>query len=181
VTGPPPDITEVLFEPDAIRAQVARVAREILADHPSSTPVLIGVLKSAVVFMADLLRAIERPVVVDFVSIGGYGRPTPSGVVRIRKDLDTNIEDRDVVVVEGVVDTGLTLSYLLRNFRTRQPRSLRVCAFLNKRAGRAIDLRVDYHAFESVTDFVVGYGLDYRERYRNLPVVGVLSPAVLGR
>ncbi len=175
------DLAAVLLEPEAIRAQVTRVAREIAADYPATTPVLVGVLKSAVVFLADLVRALQVPVVVDFVSVAGYGPRTASGVVRIRKDLDQNIEGRDVIVVEGIIDTGLTLSYLLRNFRTRQPRSLRVCAFLNKRTQRIIDLPVDYHAFELPADFVVGYGLDYQERYRNLPLVGVLRESVLDR
>lgn len=175
------DLASVLLQPEAIQAQVARVAREISRDYATEPPVLVGVLKSAVVFLADLLRSIEIPVVVDFVSVAGYEQRTASGVVRIRKDLDQNIEGRDVVLVEGIIDTGLTLSYLLRNFRTRHPRSLKVCAFLNKRTQRIIELPVDYQAFEVPTNFVVGYGLDHRERYRNLPVVGVLKAAALER
>ncbi len=171
------DLAAVLLDADAIRAAVARVAREISRDHGGSPPILVGVLKSAVVFLADLVRAIDVPVVVDFVSVAGYGGRTSSGVVRIRKDLDHNIEDRDVIVVEGIIDSGLTLSYLLRNFRSRHPRSLKVCAFVNKRRQRVFDLVVDYQAFELPSDFVVGYGLDHRERYRNLPVVGILTDA----
>lgn len=176
-----PDIARVLIEPAAIRAEVVRVAGEIARDHPGEPPILVGVLKSAVVFLADLVRALPIPALLDFVSVAEYETPTPSGVARIRKDLDQNIEGRDVVVVEGVIDTGLRLSYLLRNFGSRQPRSLRVCAFLVKQRPGAVPLTVDYRAFELPAEFVVGYGLGYRERYRQLPYVGVLAPSALAR
>ncbi len=163
------------------QAEVQRLGREISTDYAGRTPHLIGVLKGSAVFLADLLRILTTPVTVDFISISPYGTPTPSGVVRIRKDLDDPVEGRDMIVVEGIIDTGLTLSYLLRNFKTRNPASLKVCAFINKRAQRIIDLQVDYVGREIPDKFVVGYGLDYALRYRNLPVIGVLKPSALDR
>ncbi len=175
------DLEEILLNEEGIRAEVQRLGREISKDYADRTPHLVGVLKSSVVFLADLLRALTLPATVDFISIAPYGGPTASGVVRIRKDLDDPIEGRDVIVVEGIIDTGLTLSYLLRNFRTRNPSSLKVCAFINKRAQRIIDLRADYVGRDIPDKFVVGYGLDYAQRYRNLPVIGVLKTSVLDR
>ncbi len=173
------DLAEILMDPDAIQAEVRRLGERISKDYADRQPHLISVLKGSVVFLADLIRTLTVPVTLDFISISPYGTPTPSGVVRIRKDLDEAIEGRDVIVVEGIIDTGLTLSYLLRNFRTRNPASLRVCAFVNKQAQRIIDLRVDYVGREFPDKFVVGYGLDYRQRYRNLPLLGVLKPSAL--
>ncbi|MBI4587854.1 MAG: hypoxanthine phosphoribosyltransferase [Candidatus Rokubacteria bacterium] len=173
------DLEAILLDAETIQAEVQRLGREISKDYADRQPHLIGVLKGSIVFLADLIRALTVPVTLDFISISPYGTPTPSGVVRIRKDLDDPIEGRDVIVVEGIIDTGLTLSYLLRNFRTRNPSSLKVCAFVNKRAQRIIDLAVDYTGREIPDKFVVGYGLDYRQRYRNLPVLGVLKPSAL--
>jgi hypoxanthine phosphoribosyltransferase len=173
------DLEAVLLDADAIRAEVRRLGEQISKDYADRRPHLIGVLKGSTVFLSDLIRALTVPVTVDFISISPYGTPTPSGVVRIRKDLDDPIEGRDVIVVEGIIDTGLTLSYLIRNFKTRNPASLKVCAFVNKRAQRIIDLTVDYVGREIPDKFVVGYGLDHRQRYRNLPVLGVLKPSAL--
>lgn len=175
------DVEEILLDEDAIRSEVARLGREISKDYADRRLHLIAVLKGSVVFLSDLMRALTVPVTADFISISSYGTPTPAGVVSIRKDLDEPIEGRDVLVVEGIIDTGLTLSYLLRNFRTRNPASLKVCAFINKRAQRIIDLTVEYVGREIEEQFVVGYGLDYRQRYRNLPVIGVLKPSILDR
>lgn len=175
------DVEEILLDEDSIRAEVARLGREIDKDYADKRLHLVAVLKSSALFLPDLMRALTVPVTVDFISVSPYGTTTPAGVVRIRKDLDEPIEGRDVLVLEGIIDTGLTLSYLLRNFRTRNPASLKVCAFINKRAQRIIDLTVDYAGRDIGEQFVVGYGLDYRERYRNLPVVGVLKPSVLDR
>ncbi len=176
------DLAEILLTPEEIEAEVQRLAARIAPDYEGRTPLLIGVLKGSVVFLADLIRALPLAAAVDFISVAGYGAErSSSGVVRIRKDLDENIEGRDVLIVEGIIDTGLTLSYLLRNFRTRHPRSLRVCAFLDKPAQRIIDLPVDYVGREIPDRFVVGYGLDHRERYRNLPLIGVLKDLVLDR
>lgn len=173
------DLEAVLLDEEEIQAEVRRLGERISKDYADRRPHLIAVLKGSAVFLADLIRTLTVPVTLDFISISSYAAPTPSGVVRIRKDLDDPIEARDVIVVEGIIDTGLTLSYLLRNFRTRNPASLRVCAFVNKRAQRIIDLGVDYVGREIPDKFVVGYGLDYRQRYRNLPVLGVLKPSAL--
>lgn len=173
------DLEAILMDEEAIQAEVRRLGERISKDYADSQPRLIGVLKGSVVFLSDLIRTLTVPVTVDYIWISPYETPTPSGVVRIRKDLDDPIEGRDVIVVEGIIDTGLTLSYLLRNLRTRNPASLKVCAFVNKRAQRIIDLSVDYVGREIPDKFVVGYGLDYKQRYRNLPVLGVLKPSVL--
>ncbi len=173
------DLEAILLDKEAIQAEVQRLGREISKDYADRHPHLIGVLKGSTVFLSDLIRTLTVPVTVDFIWISPYETLTPSGVVRIRKDLDDPIEGRHAIVVEGIIDTGLTLSYLLRNFRTRNPASLKVCAFVNKRAQRIIDLSVDYVGREIPDKFVVGYGLDYRQRYRNLPVLGVLKPSAL--
>ncbi len=173
------DLEAILLDEEAIQAEVRRLGERISKDYADRQPHLIAVLKGSAVFLSDLIRTLTVPVSVDYIWISPYGTPTPSGVVRIRKDLDDPIEGRDVIVVEGIIDTGLTLSYLLRNFRTRNPASLKVCAFVNKRAQRIIELGVDYVGREIPDKFVVGYGLDYRQRYRNLPVLGVLKPSAL--
>lgn len=173
------DLEAILLDEEAIQAEVRRLGEQISKDYADRQPHLIGVLKGSIVFLSDLIRTLTVPVTLDFISISPYGTTTPSGVVRIRKDLDDPIEGRHVIVVEGIIDTGLTLSYLIRNFKTRNPASLKVCAFVNKRAQRIIDLTVDYVGREIPDQFVVGYGLDYRQRYRNLPVLGVLKPSAL--
>jgi hypoxanthine phosphoribosyltransferase len=168
---------EVLVDRDAVQADVARLAAEISADYGGRAAHLIGVLKGSAVFLSDLMRALTVPVTVDFISIVPYG-PGPvsaSGVVRIRKDLDEPIEGRDIVVVEGICASGRTLAYLLRNFRTRNPASIRVCTLLAKQCARAQDLALDYVGLEIPDVFVVGYGLDREERYRNLPYVARLA------
>ena len=167
---------EVLVDEAAIQAEVARLATEISTDYADKHLHLIGVLKGSAVFLADLMRALTIPVTVDFISIVPYGEVTASGVVRIRKDLDESIEAKDVLVVEGICASGLTLSYLLRNFRTRDPASLKVCAFLAKQRARPADANPDYIGREIPDAFVVGYGLDRDERYRNLPYVARLAP-----
>ena len=166
---------EVLVDARAIEVEVARLGARISADYEGKRLHLVGVLKGAAVFLADLMRALTIPATVDFISIVPYGEVTPSGVVRIRKDLDEPIEGRDVLVVEGVCASGLTLSYLLRNFQTRNPASLKVCAFLAKQRPRPADVRVDYVGREVPDVFVVGYGLDKDERYRNLPFIARLK------
>ncbi len=174
--APGPDgVGPVLVDADEIRVEVDRLAREISADYADRPLHLIGVLKGSAVFMADLMRALAIPVTVDFISIVPYGEVTASGVVRIRKDLDEAIEGRDVLVVEGISASGLTLSYLLRNFQTRNPASVKVCAFLLKQRERPPETRPDYIGREIPDLFVVGYGLDLEERYRNLPYVAQLD------
>ncbi|HYB71488.1 MAG TPA: hypoxanthine phosphoribosyltransferase [Candidatus Bathyarchaeia archaeon] len=164
---------EILVERDAIRSDVARLAGRISADYQGRPVHLIGVLKGSTVFLSDLMRALTVPVTVDFISVGAYGQGpvSSSGVVRIRKDLDEPIEGRDVVVVEGICASGRTLAYLLRNFHTRNPGSIRVCALLAKQCARAPELTLDYVGREIPDVFVVGYGLDKDERFRNLPHV----------
>jgi hypoxanthine phosphoribosyltransferase len=169
-------VSEVLIEEDALRDRIAELGGEISADYAGRDLLLVGVLKGAVFFMADLMRQITVPCEVDFMAISSYGASTDSsGVVRILKDLDETIEDRNVLVVEDIIDSGLTLSYLMRTLGARQPRSLEVCALLTKPERREIEVPVRYIGFEIPNRFVVGYGLDFAERYRNLRYVGVLA------
>ena len=173
-------VTRVLVDEDTLRNRVAELGEEISTDYAGRDLLLVGVLKGAIFFLSDLMRAITIPVEVDFMAISSYGDSTDSsGVVRILKDLDINIEGRDVLVVEDIIDSGLTLSYLMRTLEARSPASLEICALLTKPARREIDVPVRYTGFEIPNEFVIGYGLDYAERYRNLPYVGVLDPAFL--
>lgn len=173
------DIESVVLTPAQIDEGVARIARAIEADFPHSTPLLIGVLKGAVMVMADLSRELRVPVEMDWMAVSSYGHSTQSsGVVRIVKDLDISLEGRDVIIVEDIVDSGLTLSWLLENFASRQAASLRVATLLRKPEAMKVDIPVDYLGFDIPNAFVVGYGLDYAERYRNLRGVGVLKPSV---
>ena len=170
------DVEEVLIEEETLRARVAVLGATLTEDYRGRDLLLVGVLKGAVFFMADLMRRIELPCEVDFMAISSYGDGVDSsGVVRILKDLDINIEGRNVLVVEDIIDSGLTLSYLMRNLESREPASLEVCALLTKPARREIDVPVRWIGFEIPNRFVIGYGLDFAERYRNLPYVGVLS------
>ena len=173
-------VSEVLIDEDRLRARVAELGEEISADYAGREPLLIGVLKGAVFFMADLMRHLTVACEVDFMAISSYGDSTDSsGVVRILKDLDINIDGRDVLVVEDIIDSGLTLSYLIRNLEAREPASLEVCALMTKPERREIDVPVRYVGFEIPNRFVIGYGLDFAERYRNLPYVGVLHPNLI--
>ena len=170
-------VTEILVDEDTLRNRVAELGEEISRDYAGRDLLLIGVLKGAVFFMADLMRHLTLPCEVDFMAISSYGAQTDSsGVVRILKDLDINIEGREVLVVEDIIDSGLTLSYLMRNLEARQPVTLEVCALMTKPERRQIDVPVRYIGFEIPNRFVIGYGLDFAERYRNLPYVGVLDP-----
>ena len=170
-------VSKVLIEEEAVRARVAELGAEISGDYAGKDLLLVGVLKGAVFFMADLMRHLTIPCEVDFMAISSYGASTDSsGVVRILKDLDINIEGRDVLVVEDIIDSGLTLSYLIRNLESRNPASLEICTLLAKPDRREIDVHVRYTGFEIPNEFVIGYGLDFGERYRNLPYVAVLDP-----
>ncbi|MFL6019138.1 MAG: hypoxanthine phosphoribosyltransferase [Gaiellaceae bacterium] len=170
-------VSKVLIEEDAVAARVAELGADVSTDYADRDLLLVGVLKGAVFFMADLMRQLTIPCEVDFMAISSYGASTDSsGVVRILKDLDINIEGRDVLVVEDIIDSGLTLSYLMRMLESRNPASLEVCSLLTKPARREIDVRVLYTGFEIPNEFVIGYGLDFGERYRNLPYVAVLDP-----
>jgi hypoxanthine phosphoribosyltransferase len=169
-------VGEVLIDSDSLHARIAELGEEISAHYAGRDLLLIGVLKGAVFFMADLMRHLTVPCEVDFMAISSYGAQTDSsGVVRILKDLDINIEGRHVLVVEDIIDSGLTLSYLMRNLESREPASLEICALLTKPDRREIDVPVRWIGFEIPNKFVIGYGLDFAERYRNLPYVGVLS------
>ena len=170
-------VARTLIEEQTLRKRVAELGSEISSDYGGRDLLLVGVLKGAVFFMADLMRQLTIPCEVDFMAISSYGASTDSsGVVRILKDLDINIEGRHVLVVEDIIDSGLTLSYLVRTLEARAPETLEICALLTKPERREIDVRVRYTGFEIPNEFVIGYGLDYAERYRNLPYVGVLDP-----
>ena len=169
-------IGETLVDEGPLAERVRELGEEISADYADRDLVLVGVLKGAVFFLADLMRSLDVPCEVDFMAVASYGSSTDSsGVVRILKDLDTSIEGRNVLIVEDIVDSGLTLSYLLRTMRARNPASLEVCALLTKPERRKVDLPIRYTGFEIPNRFVIGYGLDYREKYRNLPYVAVLN------
>jgi hypoxanthine phosphoribosyltransferase len=169
------EIGEVLVGAEELRLRVAELAERISSDYADRSLLLVGVLKGAMFFLSDLMRLIDIPVEVDFMAVASYGSATDSsGVVRILKDLDIAIEDRDVLIVEDIVDSGLTLQYLLRNLGSRNPRTLEVCALLTKPERRKVDLPTRYVGFEIPDRFVIGYGLDYAERHRNLPFVAAL-------
>jgi hypoxanthine phosphoribosyltransferase len=166
---------DVLVDQAAIELEVARLGAQISGDYAGKRLHVVGVLKGSALFVADLMRVISIPASVDFISIVPYAQASSSGVVRIKKDLDDSIEGKDVLVVEGICASGLTLSYLLRNFQTRNPASLKVCTFLAKQRERRADVHLDYVGREVPDVFVVGYGLDWEERYRNLPYVARLA------
>jgi hypoxanthine phosphoribosyltransferase len=174
-------VREILIDEASLQARIAELGEEVSTDYAGRDLLLIGVLKGAVFFMADLMRELTVPCEIDFMAISSYGASTDSsGVVRILKDLDINIEGRHVLVVEDIIDSGLTLSYLMRNLEARNPASLEVCALMTKPERREIEVPVRYIGFEIPNRFVVGYGLDFAERYRNLPYVGVLDEELLG-
>jgi hypoxanthine phosphoribosyltransferase len=176
VTVHAPPVAEILIDEETLRARVVELGEEVSRDYEGQDLLLVGVLKGAVFFMADLMREISLPCEVDFMAISSYGAGADSsGVVRILKDLDINIRDRNVLILEDIIDSGLTLSYLMRNLGAREPASLDVCALLAKEGRRETDVPVRYVGFEIPNRFVVGYGLDYAERYRNLPHVAVLG------
>lgn len=174
-----PDVQQVLFTPEQIAQRVGEMGAQISADYSEKPLALVCVLRGAVVFLGDLLRTLPDSTTVDFMAIASYGADTRStGVVRILKDLDDSVESRHVLIVEDIVDTGLTLNYLLENLRHRNAASVRVCALLDKPARRRVPVRVDYRGFEVPNAFVVGYGLDHDQQYRGLPFIGILKPEI---
>jgi hypoxanthine phosphoribosyltransferase len=174
-----PDVKEVLITSQEIEDKVREIGARITEDYKGEKPLLIGILRGAVVIMSDLMRNIDLQCELDFMDISSYGTGTSSsGVVRILKDLEEDITDRHVLIVEDIIDTGLTLSYLLRSLQARKPASLEICALLSKPSRRRADLEVRYLGFEVPDEFVVGYGLDYAGAYRNLPDICVLKPEV---
>ncbi len=187
MTGPAPvsepkvhdDVEEVLLTHEQIEARVAELGAQLAADYADRNPVLVSVLKGSIIFLADLVRAMDVPLAIDLMEVSSYGAATESsGQVRILKDLSGSIEGRHVIVVEDIIDTGLTLNYLLRYLEDRGPSSIRVCCLLDKPARRLASIDIDYRGFTIPDRFVIGYGLDYDERYRNLPYIGVLRPSV---
>ena len=173
------DIKEVLYSEAYIDSMVKRVGAEISRDYADKNLLLVSVLKGSVVFMADLMRAITIPARIDFMCVSSYGSGTKtSGVVKIIKDLDADLTGRDVLIVEDILDTGITLSKLVPVLKMRNPGSVKICTILSKPSRRMADIEPDYCGFEVPDEFVVGYGLDYDEKYRNLPYVGVLKPEV---
>lgn len=173
------DLTEVLFTEEQIRARIAELCRRIEADYEGRDLLIVGVLKGAVMVMADLARELRRDVEMDWMATSSYGSSTESsGVVRIVKDLDTDIADRHVLIVEDIVDSGLTLSWLRQNLESRNPASLEICALLRKPEAAKVEIDARYVGFDIPNSFVVGYGLDYAERYRNLRSIGILAPHV---
>ncbi len=176
------DIAKVLITAEELQTRVTELGAQISTDYTGKEPLLVGVLRGVFVFMADLVRAITIPIGVDFIGITSYGSPTQiQGAVRFTKDLETSIEGRHVLFVEDVIDTGLSLRYILRSLETRDPASLRVCVLFDKPRTRLFDLDVAYTGFVLPDKFVVGYGLDYDERYRNLPFVGALKEETITR
>lgn len=175
------DIEKVLVTEEEITKRVRELGEQISKDYNEVDLLIVGILRGAVVFMADLARALTIPVKFDFMAVSSYGSATKtSGVVRILKDLDEDIRDRHVLLVEDIVDTGLTINYLVRNLKSRGPASLEICALLSKKSKQQVPLEVKYLGFTIPDQFVVGYGLDYAEKYRNLPCVCILSPEVYG-
>ncbi|MFT2818215.1 hypoxanthine phosphoribosyltransferase [Leifsonia sp. A12D58] len=173
------DLTEILIEEDEIRAKLAELSRRIEADYADKDVLLVGVLKGAVMVMADLARELQIPITMDWMAVSSYGSGTESsGVVRILKDLDTDLTGRHVLIVEDIIDSGLTLSWLMANLNSRGPESIEICALLRKPEAARVDIDVKYFGFDIPNKFVVGYGLDYNEKYRNLRSVGILAPHV---
>ena len=173
------DISHIIIAEDELQSKVAELGAQISADYGDEPVLLVGVLRGAAIFVADLARAITSPVELDFMAVSSYGSSTKSsGVVRILKDLDETIQGRNVLVCEDILDTGLTLKYLLKNLASRKPASLEVVALLSKEGKQRVPISCKYVGFDVPDEFVVGYGLDYAERYRNLPYVGVLKPEI---
>jgi hypoxanthine phosphoribosyltransferase len=171
------DIDRILVTDDEIQSKVGELGKQISEDYRGRDLLLVGVLKGAFMLMSDLARHITIPLELDFMAVSSYGSATKtSGVVRIMKDLDLDISGRDVLIVEDIIDSGLTLSYLMKNLKARRPATLQVCALLSKPEVQKVELDVRYHGFALPPVFVVGYGLDYGERYRNLSYVGTLKP-----
>lgn len=173
------DIQEILYTREELADIVARLGKRISDDYKDKNLFMVAALKGAVVFMADLMRAIEVPCAIDFLSVSSYGKgTTTSGEVRVLKDLDSTLEGRDLLVVEDILDSGVTLSFLLKNLSARNPRSIRLCTLLDKPERRRVSITPDYVGAQVPDKFIVGYGLDYAEKYRNLPYIGVLKPEV---
>ncbi|AUS95796.1 hypoxanthine phosphoribosyltransferase [Clostridium thermosuccinogenes] len=176
------DIAKILISEDEIRSRVRDMGKQITADYQGSSLIMVGILRGAVLFFGDLAKEIKVPLSMDFMAVSSYGDSTKtSGVVRIIHDLHQNIEGKDVLIVEDIIDTGLTLHYLIENLRSRNPKSIKTCCLLDKPSRRRANVTPDYVGFEVPDEFVVGYGLDYKELYRNLPYIGVLKPDIYAK
>lgn len=173
------DVLKILFNEDEIREKVKELGKQISNDYKDKNLVLITVLKGAVIFLSDLMREIDIHSDIDFMVVSSYGSGTKtSGVVKIKKDIDINIEDKNIIIVEDILDSGMTLDYIITILEARNPKSIEVCTLLNKPARREIDIKIKYNGFSIPDEFVVGYGLDFDEKYRNLPYIGVLKPEI---
>lgn len=172
-------VKEILVTTDAIQKRVKELGQEITEDYKGKDLMLVGILKGAVIFMSELAQEIKLPITMDFMAVSSYGDSSQSsGVVRIIKDLDSHIEGKDILIVEDIIDTGLTLDYLTDNLRKRKPNSVRICTLLDKPDRRKIEVPVDYVGFEVPDEFIIGYGIDYAEKYRNLPYISALKEEV---
>lgn len=173
------DVESVMFTPEEIQKKVAELGKKISSDYDGKEIIVVGILKGAAVFTTDLIRSISRPVRLDFMIASSYGNgATSSGNVKIKKDLEVDIKGKDVLICEDIIDTGITMSNLLKVLKTREPASLRLCAMLSKPSRRQAEVNIDYCGFEVPDEFLVGYGLDYAENYRNLPCIGILKRSV---
>jgi hypoxanthine phosphoribosyltransferase len=173
------DIQEILFSEEVLAKRIKELANEVSKDYKGKNLLVVGILKGSVLFAAELIKNISIPCEIDFMAVSSYGNSTEtSGVVRILKDLDNSIEGKDILVVEDIVDTGVTLTYLLKYLEARKANSIEIISLLNKQARRMSDLRVKYVGFEVPDGFIVGYGIDYAEKYRNLPFIGILKPEI---
>lgn len=173
------DVAEILYTEDQLAEIVARMGRQISEDYRDKNLFMISVLKGSLIFMADLMRAVTIPCSIDFLSVSSYGAgTTTTGAVRILKDLDDSLEGKDLLIVEDILDSGVTLSFLMKNLSARNPRSIRLCTLLDKPERRKVDIHADYVGAQVPDEFIVGYGLDYAEKYRNLPYIGVLKPEI---
>ncbi|HWR43508.1 hypoxanthine phosphoribosyltransferase [Sporomusa sp.] len=171
------DVEKILFSEEELAARIKELGEAITADYAGKEILMIGILRGAVIFMADLARAINQTVAIDFMAVSSYGAATSSsGVVRILKDLDEDVENKHVLIVEDIIDSGLTLNYLMENLWSRKPASIKICTLLNKPDRRKVEVPIAYNGFTIPDYFVIGYGLDYAEKYRNLPFIGVLKP-----
>ncbi len=176
------DIQEVMISEEELQGKIRQLGEQITADYQDKFPLVIGVLKGAMPFMADLMKRMDVYMEMDFMDVSSYGTGTvTSGEVKIIKDLNTSVEGRDILIVEDIIDSGLTLQYLVDLFKYRKAKSVKIVTLLDKPSGRRVDLNPDYYGFEVPDAFVVGYGLDYIEKYRNLPYVGVLKPEVYAK
>lgn len=173
------DIESILYSEEKLSQKIKELGQEITKDYAGKKLVVVGVMKGANMFVADLIRSLDLEIILDFIVVSSYGASTEStGVIRLLKDLDENIDSEHVLIVEDIVDSGLTLQYLVENFKTRHPKSIKICTLLNKTERRKVDVPVDYIGFKVPDEFIVGYGIDYAERYRNLPYIGILKRSV---